>query len=208
MDDQVTAIMNQINNRRKKRLSVGIDGLAGAGKSHLASLLADYLRRDSVPVTVIHLDDLITPRCCRYHTGHESWYEYMYLQWNVTQLNAALFEPLRDNKRQLRLPFYQWETDAIVFKQIQLPPAGVILLDGIFLQRPEWRDKLDLIVYLTCPVSVRQQRVLNRDAYIGTPEERLSKYEHRYWPAEAHYIQTCRPEQAADLVVSCEAPLL
>ncbi|WP_444684098.1 kinase [Alkalicoccus luteus] len=193
--------------RHEGLLTIGIDGLAGAGKSHLADCLADRLRGDQIPVTLLRLDELITPKACRYGTGQEEWFEYMYLQWDVKQLELSLFQPLQEKKRQLTLPYYDPETDKIVYEQLQLSASGILIIEGIFLQRPEWQHKLDLTVYLDCPPPVRKRRALKRDAYIGTLQERLRKYTHRYWPAEACYLRTCRPKQRADIVVLCEAQL-
>ncbi|MCM3742949.1 kinase [Sporosarcina luteola] len=181
-------------------LIVGIDGLGGSGKTTLVKEIAQGLSCHSFQALSIHLDDHIVERKNRYQTGYEEWYEYYYLQWNVDKLTSNLFEPLNSGYNNLSLDFYDKSTDTALNKHISLTSESVVLIEGIFLQRQEWRRFYNLLIYIDCPRERRYERVLNRDLYIGNYEERLNKYQRRYWVAEEHYMDIIKPIMNADVV--------
>lgn len=133
-------------------------------------------------------------------TGQTEWYEYYYLQWDVKSLITNLFEPLYSSCNNIILPFYKSTTDSTTTKNIIVEFDSIVLIEGIFLQRKEWRTFYDFVIYLDCPKELRHERVLNRDLYIGTYETRLNKYQRRYWLGEKHYLDTVKPMEIADLV--------
>ncbi|KGI84216.1 uridine kinase [Exiguobacterium mexicanum] len=176
---------------------VAIDGLSGAGKT----TLVDQMRGIATNEVVLHIDDFIVERHRRYATGQSEAMEYYALQWDVELLVETLFKPLREGQTNLTLPYYERDQDAVNMRTIEIAPNTLVLIEGIFLLRDEWRPYFDYIVYLDCPREVRYERVLNRDTYIGDLSERLAKYERRYWPGEAHYIKTINPQAQADQIV-------
>ncbi|WDH76458.1 hypothetical protein PTI97_02750 [Exiguobacterium marinum] len=93
-----------------------------------------------------------------------------------------------------------YERDVIAEEKIDVSSAYTVVIEGIFLQRPEWRPYFDYVIYLDCPREVRYERVLNRDTYLGDPAKRLAKYKRRYWPGEDLYLQQIDPKRGADIV--------
>ncbi|WP_214837276.1 kinase [Exiguobacterium sp. s36] len=176
---------------------VAIDGLSGAGKT----TMVEQLRGIATNEVVLHIDDFIVERHRRYATGQSEAMEYYALQWDVELLVETLFKPLREEQANLTLPYYERDQDAVNMRTIEIAPNTLVLIEGIFLLRDEWRPYFDYIVYLDCPREVRYERVLNRDTYIGDLSERLAKYERRYWPGEEHYIKTVDPQAQADQIV-------
>lgn len=191
---------NSRHNKHRPFL-VALDGLGGAGKTVLAEKLDTGLKLKD-KLIVIHLDDYIVKRANRYHTGKEEWYEYYFLQWDAAMIRENLLFQLHMSPSTITLPFYEKEKDQLKPKTIQIPDEAIIIMEGVFLQRPEWRVFYDVIIYLDCPKEIRHQRVLQRDSYLGDRQERLEKYTKRYWPAEDYYVKTIRPEQTADIVYS------
>jgi uridine kinase len=88
------------------------------------------------------------------------------------------------------------------------PPArvlggGVLIVDGVFAQRPELADAWDLVVYLDVPDHVRVARMARRDggsADVGHPNQQ------RYLDAQRIYDERCAPRTAADVVVDNTDP--
>ncbi|WP_215143457.1 kinase [Exiguobacterium qingdaonense] len=175
---------------------VAIDGLSGAGKTTLVSYLGG-----EPGMCVLHIDDYIVERDKRYQTGQPEPTEYYALQWDVSRLENELFRPLRNGMAELTLPRYVYERDVIVEEVVDVSSASIIVVEGIFLQRPEWRPYFDYVIYLDCPREVRYERVLNRDTYLGDPTARLEKYKRRYWPGEDLYLQHVDPKRGADIVL-------
>lgn len=191
-----------LNRSNKNRaLVVGLDGLGGAGKTTFSQNVEQELRGSNYKVTTFHLDDHIVEKNKRYQTGHEEWYEYYYLQWDIEGIVTNLLEPL-NNSHHILLPFYDKFTDSIFTKRIDVLANSIVLIEGIFLQRKEWKNFFDFIAFLDCPFELRQKRVLNRDSYIGDFQVRLKKYSERYWLGEKHYINTVKPASIADLVIN------
>ncbi|MDR4347076.1 hypothetical protein FOR87_28530, partial [Bacillus anthracis] len=136
----------------------------------------------------------IVERNKRYDTGFEEWYEYYYLQWDIEWLRQKFFRKLQ-NETKLNLPFYHDETDLCEMKKVQIPIVGVIVIEGVFLQRKEWRDFFHYMVYLDCP---RETRFLRESE---ETQKNLSKFENRYWKAEDYYLEMESPKDRADLVI-------
>lgn len=201
--EMVEKIIFQSSIRHNKAcpLIIGIDGLGGSGKTTFAKAIEQELINQNCQAVTFHLDDHIVEREKRYRTGYEEWYEYYYLQWDVKNLTANLFEPLQSGCNDISLAFYDKFTDSTVTKQISVSPDSIVLIEGVFLQRHEWRRFYDFVFYLDCPREVRHERVLNRDLYIGEYEERLDKYQRRYWLAEKHYMDIVKPIMNADVVI-------
>lgn len=172
---------------------VALDGLSGSGKTTLARLLKDELEN----VLLIHIDDHITERKRRYHTGRAEWFEYYQLQWDTAELKEQLFEKLRSGEKELSLLFYDKEKDCSSVKALSVMPGAIVLVEGVFLLREEWKAFYDYAIFLDCPRAVRNERVLKRDAYIGDLTERLKKYQNRYWKAEDYYLEKQKPLQSA-----------
>jgi uridine kinase len=98
-------------------------------------------------------------------------------------------------------PFYDHQSGTITEKTINLAYHAIILIEGVFLQREEWRDFFDYMIYIDCPNEMRAERVLSRDVYLGDYQARLDKYRRRYWEAEEYYINEVNPISHADYVV-------
>ena len=178
-----------------KRLILGIDGLSRSGKTTLADNLKVLMIEREIPFCIFHIDDHIVERKKRYGTGHEEWFEYYSLQWDVEWLGENLFEKLR-NSEQVCLPFYDWKMDIHTFKNITLSEACVVIVEGVFLQRKEWRNSFDYMIYLDCP---RSKRFLREHEHT---QLNIKKFQERYWKAEDYYIQTEAPLKHADLVMN------
>ncbi|MBN8192943.1 AAA family ATPase [Bacillus sp. NTK074B] len=173
---------------------VGIDGLGGAGKSTFAEALKREIKYSA---SILHLDDYIVEKSRRYGTGNEEWHEYYALQWDIASLTTDLFQKLHHNL-EIILLFYDSSTDTIVQKEFHYTKDTLILIEGVFLQRKEWREFFDYVIFLDCPSETRVERVIRRDVYLGDEQERIAKYERRYWKAEDYYLLLENPVGRAD----------
>ncbi|TMW71378.1 AAA family ATPase [Alteribacter natronophilus] len=192
-----------ISLKRKCRNPVAaLDGLSGAGKTTIAAELKQEIERRGQIVCLVHIDDFVTVRKQRYNTGHPEWYEYYFLQWDAGRLKETLFHPLTEGKSRISLPFYGRRADTVKTGDLHVPAGALVILEGIFLQRPEWLPFFDYVIYLDCPRETRCERVLKRDDYIGSMEDRRAKYQRRYWAGEDYYLKNIRPAQNADVVIN------
>jgi uridine kinase len=183
--------------KQGEQLVVAIDGLSRAGKTTLVKKLGNLLKNMDRSYYILHIDDFITERSKRYNTGNDELYEYYTLQWDVPWLEEHLFNKL-PGSRILSLPFYDSETDRQVLKEVEIGHASVIIVEGVFLLREQWRNAFDYAVYLDCPRDVRFSRESS------PTQENLKKFEQRYWKAEDFYLETVSPMDKADLIISCQ----
>jgi uridine kinase len=179
-------------NDRDRRI-IGIDGLSRSGKTTFVKQLSTVLKEESLQI--FHLDDFIVERAHRYNTDSEEWQEYFHLQWDVEWLTNHFFQKLK-KVEEITLPFYNGLTDTHENKTIQLPKGGLIIIEGVFLQREEWKHFFDKIVYLDCPRKTR----FNRES--KETKKNISKFKNRYWKAEDYYINRYNPAELADIVIT------
>ncbi|MCC2379559.1 hypothetical protein LKM00_19220 [Bacillus wiedmannii] len=187
-------LINVMKKHKENRFILGIDGLSRSGKTTFVTNLKENMKQESIPFHIFHIDDHIVERNKRYHTGYEEWYEYYYLQWDIESLRQKFFQKLQ-NETKLKLPFYNNETDSSEMKKVQIPIVGVIVIEGVFLQRKEWREFFHYMVYLDCP---RETRFLRESE---ETQKNLSKFENRYWKAEDYYLESETPQKRANLVI-------
>ncbi len=143
--------------KTRQRYILAIDGLSRSGKTTLVGQLSNLLEKENIEYTIFHIDDHIVKRSQRYNTGLEEWYEYFYLQWDVEGLRKNFFEKLIDSNH-VELPFYDDKTDAHDTRIIKLPKVGLIVIEGVFLQRKEWKDFYHNIIFLECSRNKRFAR--------------------------------------------------
>jgi uridine kinase len=193
--DHIEQLMDVIQTVNVMERSIlGIDGLSRSGKSTLVRQLSQKLSDSDIHFVVFHMDDHIVERKHRYQTGNAEWYEYYYLQWDIDWLTTNFFNMLRESTV-VSLPFYDPSTDTQVKKSLALSLNGLILIEGVFLQRKEWRAFYDYMVYLDCP---REERFSRESA---ATQKQLTKFENRYWKAEEYYLNMEKPRESADLVL-------
>ncbi|GAF15709.1 uridine kinase [Bacillus sp. JCM 19046] len=183
----------------KRPYLVALDGLGGAGKTTLVKQFVEYAR-DRQHAYMIHIDDYIEQRQERYQTGYEPWYEYYQLQWDVDKLKRQLFKPLREGITQVELDSYEKQTDSHRKTTLNIKQKSIVFIEGIFLQREEWRSFYDYIVFLDCPRQTRYERISTREGLEQDNQTRLLTYQTRYWPGEEHYLTTMKPLDRATKV--------
>ena len=181
--------------KSEQRYILGLDGLSRSGKTTLVHQLSTILKKEKIPFYIFHIDDHIVERKKRYNTGYEEWYEYYHLQWDVEWLKGNLLKKLR-NDNQFLLPFYNEKTESQEFRQVTLPKNGLIIVEGVFLQREEWRETYDSVVYLNCG----RERRFSREA--ETTKQKIEKFKNRYWKAEDYYLNTVNPLCKADIIIN------
>lgn len=89
---------------------------------------------------------------------------------------------------------YDNQSDTHNIQVVRLPETCLIIVEGVFLQRNEWRSFYDYLVYLDCPREIRY----NRESDVT--QSNIEKFRNRYWKAEEYYLDTESPKKQADLV--------
>lgn len=184
----------------ERRVLVAIDGPDAAGKSTLARSLSEHLTR---PVLACSIDDWHHPRRVRLRRGDESPHGYYADSFDHEALIRALLQPFRDGADSVTTSWFDHRTDQPHRrKAVDVARTAALVVDGVFLLRPELRDRWDLRVYLDVPEEVTVARAVDRDAAVlGGGEQVRRRYARRYLPGQALYRQTASPLERADIVL-------
>lgn len=186
-----------MKNHSKCSTLIGIDGLGGSGKTMYAYKLQQQLEGS----VILHLDDFVHKKEVRYNENYEKWYCYYHLQWRYDYLIQKLLLPLKSGLDvNETIEVYNRETDSYILREIEIPAGTTVIVEGVFLQRPELRPYFEIVVYLELDQETRLKRITDRDIYMGNKKEIALKYDQRYFPAEEKYIEQCNPLALADIV--------
>lgn len=186
-----------------RRIRVAVDGVDGSGKTTLADALAERLgaRRPAVRASV---DAFHRPRADRYRRGPDSAEGCYVDTFDHEALRSRLLVPFaRDGSY---VPgVFDHSRDAVVDRPVpQAVPDAALIVDGVFLHRPELVDCWDLAVHLRIPDDEVLRRVVVRDE--GPVQEIERRYRVRYLPAQRLYELESRPIERADVVLDNTDP--
>jgi uridine kinase len=186
---------------------VAIDGSPSSGKTTMADELAGVLRRRGRPVIRACVDDFHLPRDERYwrdqYTGRGCYQD----SFDYSALRGLLLDPLGPGGTlEYRTVLADGQTDR-TSGLTKAPADAVLLLDGVFLLRPELRDRWDLTIHLSVQPSeiLRRARIRDLDL-LGSIEEVDRRYLSRYLPAQELYHADDDPIDQADFIVVNDDP--
>ena len=178
---------------------VAIDGADGAGKTTFADALAERLAGDGRAVVRATVDDFHHPRAHRHGLGRTA--ETVWSRsFDLAALRRELLDPWRRGPGSAyRRRWHDLVTDTYFDERPEpVPDRGLLLVDGVFVQRPELAAVWDLVVWLEVPDQVRIARMAVRD---GTVDDVSDPDQQRYLGAQRIYRETCDPARSADLVI-------
>ena len=182
---------------------VAIDGVDGTGKTTLADELAEPVARRGRPVVRVSIDDFHNPRSVRYRQGRQSPRGNYEDSFDLPRVISRVLAPLGpDGDRAVRRKAFDYRTDAAVEAPLEtVADDAVLLLDGIFLQRPELRGHFDLTIFLDASFQETVARQVERDG--GAPDVEAASNQ-RYVGGQRMYLEACDPRARADVVVDNE----
>jgi uridine kinase len=182
---------------------VAIDGVDGAGKTMFADELTEPLMRRGRPVIRASVDDFHRPRRERYRLGRDSPEGYFRDSFDYDALVSSLIAPLGpQGDRRVRRARFDHRRDAPVDAPIEeVDPSAVLVLDGIFLHRPELVGYWERSVFLDVSVDLSVARAAARDGGSSDPQDASNR---RYVEGQRLYLNACDPRRAATWVVENE----
>jgi uridine kinase len=197
--------------RPDERVAVAVDGFDGAGKTVLADQLAEVIgavdrARDVLRVSI---DGFHRPRAQRVARGRgpETFYEDSY---DYAAFRRAVIEPFRRGE-----PVTPAVNDVEADRPVHPEPVAVgrdtvLVVDGIFLQRPELADAWDAVVWVDVPfeVSVPRGNARFGDGHDPDPDAEPNR---RYVGGQRLYLAAVDPCARATWVLDntdLERPVL
>lgn len=193
---------------------VAIDGIDVAGKTTFADHLADELRLLSRPIIRASADHFQNPRSIRYQRGEKSPAAYFEDSFNIESMISSLLKPLGAGGNYCyKTAVFDYRTNLPIDRPFKVAdPNAILLMDGVFLMRPELAIYWDIGIWLDVSFENALQRALKRDLdQLGDEDTIRRRYEHKYFPAQKHYIERCNPKRMADFIIDnndVEMPIL
>jgi uridine kinase len=189
-EEAATAAFALLERTRAGRdvIVAAIDGCGGAGKSTLAQRIRAAL---DVAVSIVAVDDFYRPLtndqrvALDPHHGYENYFDWQRMR------NDAII-PLRAGKA-ARYQRYDWSTDRLA-EWIEVAPASVVIVEGVYSSRPELRPLLDAAIFIDTPREERLRRMLSRGQDAGG-------WIQRWMAAEDWYLEHIEPMCHAHLVL-------
>lgn len=182
---------------------IGLTGLDASGKTTLAKELAELLPQDRLITTSI--DQYYRPRSDWHDsdTPAESWYHH---GLDYKAVISELLEPCQacradQQPRDVTLATFDRIKDQSLAEppKATVKPESIVLLEGVFLARPDLAPYLDQLVMIHCEIPTLIERGLKRDAgRLGQADQVLAEYRDRYLAGHVPYLGDASPDTGAD----------
>ncbi len=184
---------------------VGIDGVDASGKTTLADNLADRLEESGRQIIRASIDGFHNPRAIRYRTGRNSPYGYYHDSFNHQLIIDKLLKPLRSGDLKYKTAVFDYRIDT----EVNVPGKkadrdAILIMDGIFIFRPELLNYWDIKIFLDVGFDVTVQRAIKRakdKESFDSEQEIIDTYNCRYVPGQKLYFQEANPKDKADIVI-------
>lgn len=192
------------HNYRAGRVLLAVDGVDGAGKTVFADGFAETFAEDGVAVYRASIDDFHRPRAERYARGRTSAEGFYRDSFDYATFRRVLVDPFREGPQTaastgFQLAAFDVRRDAVAVSQwVAAPRDAVLIVDGIFLHRPELRGLWHWSLWLDAPFETAYARMALRD---GCDPDPLAESNRRYHDGQLLYLREARPKAAASALV-------
>lgn len=175
------------------RVAIAIDGAVGAGASRFADELAIVIATAGRPVVRASIEAFPRPHSERLAGGDDSAQGFYRDAFGIERFRSELVEPFR------RGDAYRVAIDGDVATAPSSSPDAVLLVDGLFLLRPELRGLWNAAARL----EVRPGALPDHD---GEGVERAAEAGEWHAGAAALYEREASPRRAAGIVIDMSDP--
>jgi uridine kinase len=201
----IDQIANAILQKRRmltsdRSLLVGISGIDGSGKGYLAAQLQAHLALRGVIPAILNVDGWLNLPEKRFDQNAPAvnFYENAI---RFDQFFSQLVLPLRDG-RSIHLEADVVEEIASNYRNhtYHFKDVPVVLVEGIFLFKPQYRKYFDLAIWIDCSFPTALVRAIDRAQEGLSPANTIAAYERIYFPAQRIHLDQDKPRENADLI--------
>src|SRR5215813_1388829 len=201
IDDVVRKILEQRANIPDTRsLLVGISGIDGCGKGYLATQLQAHLALRGVIPAILNVDGWLNLPHKRFDQNAlaVNFYENAV---RLDQFFSQLVLPLRE-RRSIHLEADFTDETASDYRKhtYDYQDVSVVLVEGIFLFKPQYRKYFDLAIWVDCSFPTALARAIERAQEGLSPANTIAAYDTIYFPAQRIHLAQDKPRENADLI--------
>jgi uridine kinase len=180
---------------------IGISGIDASGKGFITAKLAERLGAGGWNVAAINADDWLNlPEVC---INRDNYADHFYKHaMRFDEMFEQLIIPLKEN-RGICLTADCADAKATSYRtqRYDFHEIDIVLLEGIFLFKPAYRDRFDLAVWIDCSFEAALERAMKRGQEGLPPTETIRAFETIYFPAQRIHLGRDNPREAADYIV-------
>ena len=182
---------------------VGISGIDASGKGFITEKIAKRLRESGWRVAKINADDWLNlPEVClSRRTPAEHFYEHA---MRFDEMFDRLIVPLKQNRAVTLVAECADAKGSRRKHRYEFRKIDIILLEGIFLFRPAYRNCFDLTVWVDCSFATALKRAITRCQEGLPPAETIRAFTTIYFPAQRIHFARDNPQGAADFIIRNE----
>lgn len=184
----------------EQSLLVGISGIDASGKGFITAKLAETIRQKGFNIANINVDGWLNLPRIRFAKKNpaRNFYDN---GLRFDEMFERLVLPLRENRSIHLITDFAEET-AKEFRKHEYfyENVEIILLEGIFLFKNEFKKHFDLKIWIECSFETALQRAINRSQENLSPEETSCAYETIYFPAQKIHFVKDKPQKSADFI--------
>jgi uridine kinase len=183
------------------RLRVAVDGPTAAGKTSLGHELAEAISAAGRAVLRATLDDFKRPWNERHLYDRVSGEGYYRNAFDYAAVRRLLLEPFGAGEPgRVALCAIDPLTQIDHSDVVDVPPDGVLIVDGVFAFRPEIDAFWDFRIWVDVDEEESLRRGAERDHdWAGSEAEAIHR--ERYLPAVRLYIDLVGPQGLADVLI-------
>lgn len=191
--DQLESIADEIlHNYGQGRTMVAVDGRHGAGQDEFADALTEVLSARDAKVFRARIDDFFRPRADREREGWLDGKAQYREAYDYSLLRRVLIDPFHTaGSTGFVLTGFDEERDQPVF-QPKWMSAGfdaILIVDGVFLHRPDLAGAWNYSVWLTTPLLESDDAEAVRDA-----------------ASDEAYLADANPSEKATTIIDNQVP--
>lgn len=189
-----------LHNYFRGRTLVAVDGIDGSGTRPFADALAERMSRGGHAVFRASIDDFQKPRAQRYALGEDSGKAYYRESFDYALLRRVLVEPFKLNgSAGFVTAAFDAKRDAQVESDWKTGPRdATLIIDGVFLNRPELRGLWNFSVWLELAVGLAAERRFEAAGEAGRNP--------RYAKGQALYLKDAKPREKATAIIDNSDP--
>ncbi len=180
---------------------VALTGIDGCGKGYLAERIVEALRGSGVRAVGIPADPWLNLPQRRFNPRDPARHFYEHAL-RLDEMFEQLVLPLREQRRLRLLAAVVDETATEPRpRTYEFDDVDVVVLEGIFLLKPAYRDHYDLSFWVDCSFETALERALQRRQEGLPVTETIRAYETIYFPAQQIHLERDDPRAAASVVL-------
>lgn len=201
IDEVVRKILERrVSTPDTRSLLVGVSGIDGCGKGYLATKLQARLALHGVIPAILNVDGWLNLPQKRFdqNAPAANFYENAI---RLDQFFSQLVLPLKE-RRSIHLEADFVEETASNYRKhtYDYQDVSVVLVEGIFLFKPQYRKYFDLAIWIDCSFPTALARAIDRGQEGLSAANTIAAYDTIYFPAQRIHLAQDKPRENADLI--------